>query len=195
MRVAVFREGIAENDVGHILSLDEHVGLTNRIGLRIEFLTKHRQSRLRIVLSQIFAGHRQHAAGTSRGIIDSADYAGLRQHVIVFDKEQIDHEADDFTRGEMFSGRLIRDFSKLSDQLFKDKPHLAVADLVGMQIDLGKAFCNQIKQSSLRKTVNLSVKLEALKDVAYRRRERLDIREQIFANVILIAHQLLHIQW
>jgi len=60
---------------------------------------------------------------------------------------------------------------------------LAVADLVGVQIDLGKALCNQIKQSSLRKTVNLSVKLEALENVADRWRECLDIARQLSSKL------------
>ena len=51
VRVAVFREGIAEHNVAHILPLYEHIGLADRVGFRVEFLTKHCQPRLRVVFS------------------------------------------------------------------------------------------------------------------------------------------------
>jgi hypothetical protein len=41
-----------------------------------------------------------------RRVIDGTDYTGLRQHIVVFDKQH-DHEANDFTRCEMFASRFV----------------------------------------------------------------------------------------
>ena len=132
-----------------ILPLDEHVRLADRIGLGVQFLPEHGQPRLWVVLGQIFVGHREHAARARRRVIDGAHHAGLCQHVVILDEQQVDHQPDDFTRREMFSRRLVRDFRELADQFLEDEPHLAVADLVGMQIELRELFGDQIQQPGL----------------------------------------------
>jgi hypothetical protein len=87
VRVPVLGKCIAKHDVAHVLPLYEHVGLADCIGLWIQFLTEHGQSRLRIMFGQIFACHRQHAAGARTRLIDGSHHTRLRQHVIIFDKE------------------------------------------------------------------------------------------------------------
>ena len=83
---------------------------------------------LGIVLGQILAGHRQHAAGARRRVVDGAHHAGLGQNVVVLDEEQVDHQPDDFARGEVLSGSLVRKFGELADQFLEDRAHLGVAD-------------------------------------------------------------------
>ena len=173
--VTIVGEGVAEDDVGDILPLDEHVGFADRVGLSIQFLAEHGEPRLRVVLRQIFARHGEHAARARRRVIDRADDAGFGQHVVILDEEQIDHEPDDFARSEMFSGGFVRDFGELADQLLEDQAHLAVADLPGWRSILGKLLSDLIEQAGFGEAFDLSVELEALKDVADRRRERLDV--------------------
>jgi len=52
-----------------------------------------------------------------------------------------------------------------------------------------------IQQACLGEAIYLGVEVKTLEDVAYGWREGLDVTEQIFTDVILIAHQLLHVQW
>jgi hypothetical protein len=47
---------------------------------------------------------------------------------------------------------------------------------------------------ALAEPVDLRRELEALEDVAHRRRERLDVGAQVLADVVLVAHQLLQVE-
>ena len=127
MRVAVVGERVAGDDVAHVLALDEHVGLADGVGLVVQLLSVHGEAGLRVVLRQIFAGHGKHSAGARCRVIDGAHDAGLGQHIVIFDEDQVDHEADDFAGSEVLSGGLIGDFSELADQLLEDRAHLGVA--------------------------------------------------------------------
>ncbi len=94
----------------------------------------------------------------------------------------------------MLPGGFVRDFGEFADQFFKDQSHLAVADVFRMQIDLGELLGDQIKQSGLGEAVDLGVEFEALEDVAHGRREGLDIAVEVLADVVLVAHELLHVK-
>src|SRR4051812_42755910 len=73
---------------------------------------------------------REHTSRARRRIVDRADDAGLREHVVVLDEDQVDHEADDFTRSEVLTGRLVREFRELADQLLEGETHSEIVDLV-----------------------------------------------------------------
>ena len=76
----------------------------------------------------------------------------------------------------------------------KTSAHLGVADDLGVQVDVGELLGHQVEQAGLGQPVDLGVELEALEDVAHGGRERLHVGEQVFADVVLVAHQLLHVQ-
>ena len=59
---AVGGKGVAEDDVGDVLALDEHVGLADRIGLGVEFLAVHHQPRIWVQAGQVLASDAEHAA-------------------------------------------------------------------------------------------------------------------------------------
>ena len=194
VRVAVIGKGVAGFDVGDILAFDQHIGFADGVGLIVEFLAEHRQSRLRIVFFQIFPGDRQHAAGTRCGVVNGTHHAGLGQHVVIFDEQQVDHQFDHFARGEVFSGGFVGNLGKLADQLFKHQPHLAVADFVRVQIDVGETLGHLIQQPGFGEAVDLRVEVEALENVPYRYRKTLNVGKQVFLDVVLVAHQFFHIQ-
>ena len=143
---------------------------------------------------QVLAGHRQHAAGARRRVVDRAHDAGLGQRVVVFDEQQVDHQPDDFARGEVLPGRLVGEFGELADQLLEHRAHLGVADDVGVQVDVGELLGHQVQQPGLGEPVDLGVEVEALEDVAHGGRERLHVGAQVLADVVLVAHQLLHVE-
>ena len=74
-RMAVLRQGIAEGDVGNILTLDQHVSLTDGVGFRVQLLARHGQLGGGVEFLQVLFGHRQHAARSSGGVIDGAHHA------------------------------------------------------------------------------------------------------------------------
>lgn len=73
----VVRQRVAGDDVDHVLALDEHVGLANRVALVVQLLPEHGQPGLRVEAAEMLFRDRQHPAGASRGIIDRAHDAGV----------------------------------------------------------------------------------------------------------------------
>ena len=45
------------------------------------------------MLGQVFAGHAEHAAGAGGGVVNGAHHAGLAEDGVVFDEDQVDHQA------------------------------------------------------------------------------------------------------
>ena len=187
-------EGVPEDDVGDVLALDEHVGLADGVGFGIELLPVHDEAGVRIEPMEVFPCLGEHAARSRRGVVDGADDTGLVQGIVILDEEEIHHEADDLTRGEVFSGGLVGKFGEFTDQLLKDRPHLVVADHLGMQINPGELLCDLVKQAGLDEAVDLGVELEPLEDVPDRSRECLDVGTEVLPDVILIAHQLFQVE-
>jgi hypothetical protein len=138
----------------------------------------------------MFVGHTQHAAGPGGGIVKRPHNTGLGQGVVVLNEKKIHHEPDGVAWGEMFSGGFIGKLGEFADEFLEHRAHLIVADGGGVEINVGKLFGNEIQQAGLGKFINLGVKLETFKNVPHGGRERLEIRAQIFADVILIAHEL-----
>jgi hypothetical protein len=157
-------------------------------------LPVHHEARLGVVGSEVLACDAQHAAGAGGGVVDRADHARLRKGVVVLDEEQVHHQPDDFAWGEVLAGGLVGKLGEFPDQLLEDGAHGGVVDGFGVQVDGGEFLGHQVEQAGLGQAVNLGVKLEALEDVARGRRERLQVRAQVFADVVLVAHQLFQVE-
>lgn len=193
--MAVVAEGVARDDVGDVLALDEHVGLADGVGLVVKFLAVQGQAGLGVVRQQVFARDGEHAARARRGVVEGAHHgiAG-REHVVVLDEQQVDHEADDFARGEVLPGGFVRDFGELADQFLEDQAHAGVVHRARVQVDVGEFLGHQVEQVGLGQALDLGVEVEALEDVARRGRERLDVGVEVLADVILVAQQAGQIQ-
>jgi hypothetical protein len=76
----------------------------------------------------------------------------------------------------------------------KTAPQLGVRDGVGVEIDPGEFLRHEVEEISLRQSIDLRVKIEALEDVAHGGSERLDVGAQVLADIVLIAHQRLHVE-
>jgi hypothetical protein len=62
-----------------------------------------------------------------------------------------------------------------------------------VQVHLREAFGHQIEQAGLGEAVELRVELESFEDIADCRLEGLSVSEQVLPDVVLVAHQLLHV--
>ncbi len=142
---------------------------------------------------QVLAGDRKHPAGARGRVIDRAHHTGPGQRRVVLDEQQVDHQSDHLARREVLAGRLVGQLREFADQLLEGQAHVVVVDLARMQIDAGELFGHPVEQPGLGEAVDLDVELEALKDVADGRRERLNISEQILADMIRVAHQPAHV--
>ena len=176
------------------MPFDQHVRFANRVTLGIQFLPVHDKARLGIDLVQMIIGNTEHAARSRRRVVHCAHHAWLSECVVIFYKKKIDHQTNDFARREVFTCGFVGEFGKLSDEFFKDRAHFGVGDLVWMQVNGGEFFRDHIKQVCLGEAINLRVEVKLFKDVAHCRREAMDIRAQVRAQVVLITHELFQIQ-
>jgi hypothetical protein len=164
VRVTILRQCVASN--GDILPLDQHVRLADRIGLVVYLFPEHGKAGLRVQLCEIFVRDRKHPSRPRSWVIDGSDDAGFGQHIVILDKQKINHEADDFARRKMFTSRFIRQFGELADQLFKGKSHLAVADNIRVQVDPSKLLNDLIEQIAFGELLNLCGEIKSLENVA-----------------------------
>ena len=63
----------------------------------------------------------------------------------------------------------------------------------GVKVDAGELLGYLVEQAALGKPVNLGVEVEPLEDVADGGRERLDVAVEVLLDVVLIAHERLHV--
>jgi hypothetical protein len=71
-------------------------------------------------------GDGQHAACPACGVAERLDDPGLGEDVLVIDEQQVDHQADDFTRGEVFTSGLVGQFREPADEFLVEVAHLDV---------------------------------------------------------------------
>ena len=137
---------------------------------------------------QVFGGDRQHAARACRRVVHGADHGVARgQYVIVLDEDQVDHQPDHFTRGEVLAGGFIGEFGELADQFLEHMPHLRVVHAIRVQVDVGEFLGDQVQQSVLGQPLHLGVEIEALEDVPRLRGEPVEVGVEVLLHVILIA--------
>ena len=94
----------------------------------------------------------------------------------------------------MFPGGLVGKLGEFADEFFEHRAHLRVADDFGVQVNVGEFLGDEIQQAGFGEFINLGVKLEALKDVTHGGGKCLEIRAQIFTDVVLITHELFQVE-
>ena len=95
----------------------------------------------------------------------------------------------------MLAGRLVREFGELADQLLEDRAHLSVADDFGVQVDVGELLGDQVEQAGLRRAGRSAAwKSKRSKMSRTAGENAVDVGDQVLPDVILVAHQLLHVQ-
>ena len=191
---AVVAEGVAQHDVADVLAADQHVRLADGVRLGVQFLAEERQPRLGVQLEQILAGHAKHAAGAGRGVVHHADHAGFGQSIAVLDEQQVHHQPDHLAWGEVLTGRLVGQFGELADQLLEHQPHLHVVHALRVQVDGRELLGHQVQQLGLVQPLDGGGEVEMLEDGAHVRRETLDVAVEVGADVVLVAHELAHVQ-
>ena len=103
----------------------------------------------------------------------------------------MDHEPDDFARGEVVAGGLVGQFVETADKVFKDQPHRFVGHLVGVEIHFAELGDDQVKDVRLAHLLDLGLKLEKLENRPDVLGEALDIADEVFIDVVRIAFELL----
>jgi len=121
--MSVLGEGIAQGDVVGVLALDEHVRPTYGPGLVVPVLPVEQGVGFVVEIADVFLGHGEHAAGAAGRVVDGFHHMAAAQ--ILFRREQeIDHQFDDLTRGEVLPGFLVGLFRADPDQLLEHIAHV-----------------------------------------------------------------------
>jgi hypothetical protein len=72
---------------------------------------------------------------------------------------------------------------------------LGVINGVRVQVDIGEFLGNQVEQAGLGQTFNLGIEVEALEAVARGQGKALDVRVEVFPDMVLVAEQLAEVEW
>ena len=63
---------------------------------------------------------------------------GFGERIVVLGEEEVHHQPDDLTGGEVFTSRLVGEFREAADQFLVEVAHLQVRHRVGVQVDVGE---------------------------------------------------------
>jgi hypothetical protein len=173
--MAVVIERVALDDVRRVLALEHHVRATDGVGLLVQLLPEDLEPRLRVELPEVVLGHGEHPAGPAGGVEERLDDPRFPEHLVVLDEEQVDHEPDHLARGEVLSGRLVRELRELPDELLVQVAHLHVRDDVRMQVDLRELRDDEVEQVRAFEPGDLGIEAELVDHVAGARREPRDV--------------------
>lgn len=101
----------------------------------------------------------------------------------------MDDELDNFARGEVLTGRFIRGFRKLTDELLEDQAHGFIGHNVRVEVDV-RELLHQLEQQVLVFEFGDAVgKLEALEHVTGVFGEVSEVCDQVLADVLLVGQQ------
>ena len=93
----------------------------------------------------------------------------------------------------MLAGVLVQRFVEPADQLFEDRSHRRVVDLVRVQIDVLEALQDLEKQPRLVEPADRVVEIEALDDLAHVLAEAGDVVAQIGGDIGRVGEQLVKV--
>ena len=94
----------------------------------------------------------------------------------------------------MLSRCLVRRLRELADELLEGEAHVMVVHHRRAQVEIHEALDHLIEQLRLPEALDLLGEAEALEDVPDGGGEALDIGGQVGREVVLVAHQLLHVE-
>ena len=145
-----------------------------------------------VEFAEVLFGDGEHPARPTGRVVQLANDAFFGEHLVVFEKEEVDHQADDLAGREVLASGFVALLGKSADEFLKDVAHLQIRDAVGMQIGLGKPADDEIEQIVAVEAGDLFGQLEAVDEnftriagksidkVVQVRRDVLWVVEQVF---------------
>ena len=163
---AVGGEGVAQHDVVGGVAFDEHVRFANGPRFVVPVLTEQLGGGFVVELFDVAFGNTEHAAGSTGGVVDGFDDVAFAK-IGFGGEQQVDHQADDFARREVFSGFFVGLFRTDPDEFFKDVAHLRFVDGVYREVEFGtgKGFDDFKQQVLLRHFGDLLVEGKTVQNV------------------------------
>ena len=193
----VFGEAVAELDVVRAAVMvhlfHQHVGGGGGEGALVVILAVDIESRGIVVLAQVILRFGQHAARAAGRVQQFAHRAWRGQQLVVADKENAHHQADDLARDEVVAGGLVGQLVEAADEVFEDQSHLLVWHVVRVQVDIAELGDHQEEDVGLAHLFDLIFEFEILKDALHVRGEAFDVADQVLRKVVGIALQLFEV--
>ena len=161
----IITESITKLHIVGITATDEHVGFGNTKGERIDFLPVTDKISSLIQSRKAFLHAGQHLAGAHRHIVDGVNASFLcHAHSV---GEQVTHQIDDVTAGEVSARFLIVGLRKTLDKVFKDIAHVHSRDLLWTHVCFFSAEITDdlIEQASVGHALQLGKEIHASEDI------------------------------
>ena len=114
--------------------------------------------------------------------------------VFLWREEEIHHELDDLSRGEVFPGLLVGLLRTYPNEFLEDVTHLHVVHAVGREIDGGELFDDEIEQVLLGHLRNLNVEPEPFHDRPNIRRKAVDVAVEIRRELVRVVEEARQIE-
>ena len=105
--VAILGQGIAKDNVGGVLTLNQHVGQANGVGLLVEFLVVEVNAGSPVEGRDVCVNLRKHASRAAGAVVDGADDALLGQRLLVAIEQEVAHQAHHLAWREVLACRFV----------------------------------------------------------------------------------------
>ena len=181
-------ESVAEDDVGGVFVLDQHVRATDGPGLVVVFLAKKLKMCLWVLVENQPRGFGEHSACSARWIVDPTENAWLID-ILLPGIDQVRHETDDFAWREVVPRLFVGLFVETHHQMLEQIAHLEVVDPVRVKIDFGHRLDDGEKAVTGVELFDLISKLETLENVPRSLRKAVDVRHEVRRDVLCIPEQ------
>ena len=119
---------------------------------------------------------------------------GVASSLVVVDEQDAHHQTDDFARREVVARGLVGQFVEAPDEILEDEPHLLVRHRARVQVDVAELGDDEVEDVRLAHLLDLVLELEEVEDVAYVRREALDVADEVLLDVVGVALELLEVE-
>ena len=186
----VFGERVAFVDVAGIVAQHQHFRAADGMGFRIAVLPEQADVLVRAQrFLQLPLGHGQHAAGAAAAVVDANQLAGFLQFLGALGHHQVHAQLDHFARGVVVA-RLGVGFVGADDFL----EHVAHGKLIRrrrMEIHRRKRLDHLEEQAFLDHEFHFIAELQAFDDFRDALGIRADEFQEIGAQVVAVAHQIL----
>ena len=190
--VGILGEGVAQGDVVGIFAFDEHVGAADGPGLVVPVLAVQQWVGIAVEVADVFFGHRQHAARATGWVVDGFDNVAAAQ-VLLWCQQQIDHQFDDFARGEVLPGFFVGLLRPNPNQLLKHIAHLHGSLVCGQagkaQVEGGELLDDLEQQVLFGHFGDLFTKLEMVEDGPDVGRVAVDVAVEVGGEVAGVVQQ------
>ena len=173
---------------------DQEVGFCDGIRLVVQFLAEHKDLYTGVDLLDMLARDREHTARSASRVEDTPHNALAFEFVLVFGKEQVDHQPDYFPGRIVLAGGFIRHFRESTEKLLENIAHFVVRYRLRVEVHLGEPVADHIQQIVLRQLIGDGIHLEVLDDLPDVLRKTVEVGIEVDLDVAGVLCQTFEVE-